>query len=126
MKEKDEQLPGHGLEKYTVFFSPIKTFDNKTHPTISRDDRQTRSPDKPAPVRTVQDLFRSYLIYVGWTPAGETLRCTAAGPLQQMGVSHLNDSISLMQTAVPTVPHLILAAKSDRQILPPILIYYFM
>lgn len=62
----------------------------------------------PAPVLTIQDLFRSYLIYMGWTPDGEMLRGTAAGPLQQMDTSHFNDSISLMSTAVTTTPYLFL------------------
>ena len=59
----------------------------------------------PAPVLTIQGSFWSYLIYRGRAPDGETLRRTAAGPLQEMDISHVNDSISLMLTVVTTVPY---------------------
>lgn len=70
----------------------------------------------PAPVLTIQDLFWSYLICMGWTPDGEALGCTAAGPLQQTDTGHFNDSISLTWTVVTTVPDLFLTTKHGQHI----------
>lgn len=53
---------------------------------------------------------------MGWTPDGETLGSTAAGPLQQMDTSHFNDSISLMWIVVTTMPDLFLTAKCGQRI----------
>lgn len=84
-----------------------------------RDDCQTRTKTWPALVLTIQDLFWSYLIFVGWTPDGETFRLTAAGTLQQIDISHFSDSISLMLTAVTTTPCLFLIAKRGQHIFSP-------
>lgn len=62
--------------------APTKRHGSHT-PTIPRDDRQINTEVRPAPVLTVQDLLWSHLIDTGWTPAGDALRRTAAGPLQQ-------------------------------------------
>lgn len=78
--------------------------------------RQTRTKIWPAPVLTIQDLFWSYLIHMGWTPDGETPRCTAAGPLQQRDTGHCSDSISLMLVVITTTPHLLLTVKCGQHI----------
>lgn len=53
---------------------------------------------------------------MGWTPDGDTLGCTAAGPLQQMDTGHFNDSISLMWIVVTAMLNLFLTTKCGQHI----------
>lgn len=119
LKEKDKQLHAVDLRSTrSSLFPPIKMHNSRRHTQQHREmiACQARTKIWPAPVLTIQDLFWRYLIYMGWTPDGETLRRTAAGPLQQRDTGHFRDSISLTLVVITTTPPLPLGVKCGQHI----------